>query len=273
MAASNIYDSAKSKWLALEEFKALNRYKDLLVQLIRRNIVTRYKRSTLGILWTMLNPLGTMIILSIVFSRVFEVKGVYPAFIITNIVAWNYFLQTTQFTLNATLWGGDLFNRIYMPRTTYVISTNGASLVNLFFALVPLALIFLVTKTTVHMPILLFPFAIFLLALFTLGFSLLLSTAVIFFPDIAELFPVILQGWFYITPIIYPETVLQDLVGGWILKLNPLYHILKVFQMTLYSGLYPSVSQWLSALFVSLFTFILGWLVITNYSKTFHYYS
>jgi len=270
---SKIYDSAKTPWLALDEIQGLIRYKDLIFQLIRRNIVTRYKRSTLGILWTMLNPLGTMIILSIVFSRVFEIRGVYPAFIITNIVAWNYFQQTTQFSLTATLWGGDLFNRIYMPRTSFVIAMNGAGLVNLLFALVPLALIFLITHISIDLPILLFPLAIILLAIFTLGFSLLLSTLVIFFPDVAELYPVVLQGWFYISPIIFPETVLEDLLGGWILKLNPLYHILKVFQMTLYDGLFPSISQWMSAVFVSLFVFILGWLVITNSSRSFHYYN
>ena len=88
---NNIFDSAKRKNPAIEEIKDLVRYRDLIVQLIRRDIVARYKRSALGILWTMLNPLGTMIILSIVFSQLFEMGGTYPAFIITNLVAWNFF--------------------------------------------------------------------------------------------------------------------------------------------------------------------------------------
>ena len=272
MAASNIYDSAKSPWMAFEELVGLLKYKDLIFQLIRRNIVTRYKRSSLGILWTMLNPLGTMIILSVVFSRLFDIRGGYPAFIITNLVAWNFFMQTSQFSLNATMFGSDLFNRIYLPRTSFVISMNGAGLVNLLFSLVPLALIFLVTHIPLNTSVILFPFSILLIAFFTLGVSLLLSTLVVYFPDIAELYPVVLQGWFYLTPIIYPDTVLMDFAGGWILKLNPLYHVFKVFQMTLYDGLYPSVTQWSTALFISLFTLILGWLVYTGNARSFQYY-
>jgi ABC-2 type transport system permease protein len=114
-----IYDSSKRKNAALEEIRALFHFRDLLAQLVRRDIVTRYKRSVLGILWTMLNPLGTMIILSIVFSQMFNMRGAYPAYIMTNIVAWNFFAQTTQFSLNATLWGSSLFNKIYLPRTSF----------------------------------------------------------------------------------------------------------------------------------------------------------
>ena len=90
-----IYDSDKTPGPAIEELRDVIKHGDLLAQLVRRDIVTRYKRSVLGVLWTMLNPLGTMVILSIVFSTLFDMRGVYPAFIITNLVAWNFFSQTT----------------------------------------------------------------------------------------------------------------------------------------------------------------------------------
>ncbi|MFC2064825.1 ABC transporter permease [Chloroflexota bacterium] len=273
MQKTDIYDSSKTKGVAIEELKGILNFKDLLVQLIRRNIITRYKRSTLGIFWTMLNPLGTMIILSIVFSRVFDFKGFYPAFIITNLVTWNFFSQTTQFSLNTTLWGSDLFQRIYMPRTLFVISMNGAGIVNLILALVPLAIIYLATNVPLSSSLILFPFAVLLIAFFTLGVSLLISAMVIFFPDVAELYPVLLQAMFYISPIIFPDTVLQDFVGGWVLKLNPFYYILKVIQMTLFEGLYPSLAQWLTALAVSLFSLVLGWIVFTANVKNFQYYT
>ena len=271
MPNSNIYDSARSMGTAIEELRGLIKYKDLIAQLIRKDIVTRYKRSTLGILWTMLNPLGTMIILSVVFSRVFDIKGVYPAFVITNLVAWTFFSQITQFSLNATLWGSGLYNQIYMPRTSFVISTNGAGLVNLLFSLVPLTLIFLVTRVPLSNSLYLFPFAIILMVIFTLGMSLIISTAGVFFPDIGELYPVILQGWFYISPIIFPEKILSDFVGGWLLKANPFYHVLKVFQMTLFDGLFPSVTQWLNAGITSVVTIIVGWLIFTRFARLFHY--
>lgn len=269
----NIYDSSRSKNAALDEIRALIRYRDLVLQLVRRDIITRYKRSILGILWTMLNPLGTMIILSIVFSQIFGLKGTYPAYIITNLIAWNFFSQSTQFSVNATLWGSSLFNRIYLPRTSFVVSTSGTGLVNLIFALVPLALIFLVTRVPVHLTVLLLPAAILLLAIFALGVSLLLSTLTVFFPDVNEAYPVLLTGWMYLTPIIYPEGLLSSTsVGLWILRLNPLYQVLRLFRMLLYDGLFPSAQEWLIASLIALLTLTLGWYLFTTKSRLFGYY-
>lgn len=190
----NVYDSDKVKWVALEELKAVFRYKDLLGQLIRRDIVARYKRSTLGVLWTMLNPLGTMIILTIVFSRLFNMRGVYPAYIITGLVTWTFFSQSTSFALNTTLRGSDLYDKIYLPQTAFVISVIGGGVINFGISLVPLTIIYLATKVQLTTSVFLLPFVLLLLTMFTLGFSLLVSTGVVFFPDVAEFFPVVLQA-------------------------------------------------------------------------------
>jgi ABC-2 type transport system permease protein len=261
-----IYDSSKRKNPALEEIRALFRFRDLLAQLVRRDIITRYKRSVLGILWTMLNPLGTMIILSIVFSQMFDLKGAYPAYIISNLVAWNFFAQTTQFSLNATLWGSSLFNRIYLPRTSFVVSTTGTGLVNLLFALVPLILIFWVTKVPIRISILFLPAAILLLAAFALGISLFFSTLTVFFPDLNEFYPVLLTAWMYLTPIIYPETLLANS------SINPLYRVLKLFRMILFDGVIPSGHEWLIGTIVAVLTLFLGWFFFTSKSKVFGYY-
>jgi ABC-2 type transport system permease protein len=269
----NIYDSARNKNPAIEEFRALIRYRDLLVQLVRRDIVTRYKRSVLGILWTMLNPLGTMIILSIVFSQMFNAQGSYPAYVITNLVAWNFFAQSTQFSLNATLWGSNLFQKIYLPRTSFVVSTAGTGIVNLVLALVPLTLIFLVTMVPIHSSVLLLPFAILLLSAFALGISLLLSTLVVFFPDVNEFYPVLLTAWMYLTPIIYPESLLaNNRFGYWIMSLNPLYRETKLFRMILFDGVIPDAHEWLIGVLVAVVTLALGWYFFTNKSKSFGYY-
>jgi ABC-type polysaccharide/polyol phosphate export permease len=269
----NIYDSARNRNPAIEEFRALIRYRDLLVQLVRRDIVTRYKRSVLGILWTMLNPLGTMIILSIVFSQMFNTQVSYPAFVITNLIAWNFFAQSTQFSLNATLWGSSLFQRIYLPRTSFVVSTAGTGVVNLVLALVPLTLVFLFTGVMIHISVLLLPFALLLMAIFALGISLLLSTLVVFFPDVNEFYPVVLTAWMYLTPIMYPESLLaNNRFGYWILSLNPLYRELKLFRMVLFDGVIPDVHEWLIGIIIALVTLALGWYFFTNKSKSFGYY-
>lgn len=267
-----IYDSANSPGPAVEEIKAVLRNKDLMAQLIKRDLVTRYKRSVLGVFWSMLNPLGTMIILSLVFSRMFDMRGVYPAYILTNYVAWNFFSQATSFSLNTTLWGSDLFHKIYIPRTSFILSTVGTGMINLLFALVPLFLILLITGVNIHLTILFLPLAIIILAAFALGFSLLLSTLVVFFPDVNEFYPVLLTAWMYLTPIIYPETMISDVLNGWLLRLNPLYHLIKIFRLVAFEGVVPSGLEWLTAVIIAVMTLIAGWVVFTSSNKRFGYY-
>jgi len=267
-----IYDSANSPGPAVEEIKAVLRNKDLMAQLIKRDLVTRYKRSVLGVFWSMLNPLGTMIILSLVFSRMFDMRGVYPAYILTNYVAWNFFSQATSFSLNTTLWGSDLFHKIYIPRTSFILSTVGTGMINLLFALVPLFLILLITGVNIHLTILFLPLAILILAAFALGFSLLLSTLVVFFPDVNEFYPVLLTAWMYLTPIIYPETMISDVLNGWLLRLNPLYHLIKIFRLVAFEGVVPSGMEWLTAVIIAVMTLVAGWVVFTSSNKRFGYY-
>ena len=269
---TQIYDSAKSENPALEEIKDVLKYKDLIIQLIRRDIISRYKRSFLGILWTMLNPLGTMIVMSIVFSRLFAMRGAYPAFIITNLIAWNFFAQTTAATLANMIWGSDLFQRIYLPRTALVLSTIGTGIINILFSLVPLAIIYLFTKTPIQETVLLLPIAILFLAAFALGFSLILSAFVVFFPDVSEMYPIILTAWMYLTPIIYPEEMIADVLSGWLLRLNPLYHLIGFFRMIIFDGVYPTMQEFTVALVFSFGTLIIGWVFFTRQAKKFAYY-
>jgi ABC-type polysaccharide/polyol phosphate export permease len=267
-----IYDSSKHRNLAIEELRSIFRYRDLIFQLIRRDILARYKRSILGILWTMLNPLGTMLILSIVFSHLFNMRGTYPAYIITNLIAWNFFAQTTSASLNAMLWGSSLFQRIYLPRTSFVVSTIGTGLVNTLLALVPLIFIYLITKVPIPATILLLPVSMFLLAAFSLGIGLILSTFVVFFPDIAEMYPILLTAWMYLTPIIYPEGILANVIGGWLLRLNPLYPVLKVFRLVIYDGKVPTLAEWGGAAGIALGTLMIGWIFFTQKSNSFAYH-
>src|SRR5436190_9088144 len=102
-----VYDSARQSLPSITEFKELWRYRDLLTQLIARNIKTRYKRSVLGILWTMLNPLLMMLVLTFVFSEVFRFKiEHYAAYALAGLLLWNFFAQTTTGAMSELIWGG-----------------------------------------------------------------------------------------------------------------------------------------------------------------------
>src|SRR5512136_2624329 len=130
MQPTSIYDSAQLIPHALQELKEVLNYRHLLFQLVRRDILTRYRRSFLGVAWTMLNPLGIMLVLSFVFSHLFvgQTRG-YPAYILCNLMAWNFFSQSTMLAMSSLVWGGGLLQRIYIPRASFGISAIASGVV------------------------------------------------------------------------------------------------------------------------------------------------
>ena len=267
-----IYDSSKRGYPAWEELRGVLRYKDLIFQLIRRDLVSRYKRSVLGVAWTMLNPLGTMLILTIVFSRVFGRVESYPVFVLTGLIVWNFFSQTTRHCMDSTLWGSGLFKKIYLPRTSFIISSIGTGIVNFFISLVPLLIIMLFTGVPVQLSAIMLPVILLLLSFFSLGVGLLLSAYSVFFPDIAEMYTILLMAWMYLSPVIVPEDTLAGIMNGLVLKINPLYYLIKLFRLSLYEGIFPPISLLLTTAGISIGMFIIGWLVFTKKSDEFAYY-
>jgi ABC-type polysaccharide/polyol phosphate export permease len=266
------YDSSKRIHPALEELRGIFQYKDLILQLVRRDIVARYKRSTLGIAWTMLQPLGMMIILSVVFSNLFQSVRGYPSYILSGLLAWTFFAQTTTAAIHQIVWGAALFHRIYLPRTSFPISAIGTGVVNLTLGLVPLTLILLVTGIPLTWNILFVPISIFLLAAFALGVGLILSTLAIYFPDVVEMYQVMILGWMYLTPVIYPEEILPEPLRFWLTNLNPMYHLIKIFRLPIYGGELPTLETLLIGTAIALFTLLAGWLIFSKKSDEFAYY-
>lgn len=268
---NQIYDSSKHNFRPLLEIKEAWQYRDLVFFLVRRDITARYKRSVLGIAWTMLNPLGMMIVLSIVFSQVFRVAMEnYPAYVLSGIIVWTFFSQTSANSISVMVWGGDLFQRIYIPRSIFAISTVFTGLVNLVLSLVPLILVMLVTKVPISLTILLVPISMLLVAMFSLGIGLLLSTIGIYFADIVEMYAIVLTAWMYLTPIIYPLSILPEWVQSW-LQLNPMVHLVEIFRSFVFYGKIPAIEVWLIGFGLSLVTFLIGWFAFTEKSDEFAY--
>lgn len=266
-----IYDSSAKTPAALEEARQAWRYRDLIVFLVRRDITARYKRSVLGVAWTMLNPLGMMIILSIVFSQVFRVAMVnYPGFVLSGLIAWNFFAQASTAAINSLVWGGDLFTRIYVPRSVFAISAIGTGLINLVLSMVPLLVVMAVMGVPPHPTLLLAPLPMLFLALFTLGIGLLISTIGIYFIDVVEMYAILLMAWMYLTPIIYPLDILPETVRFWV-RLNPMVHLVDSFRMLVFYGTLPSPATWLVSGGLALGTFLLGWLFFTGKADEFAY--
>ena len=259
-----VYDSAQVSSPFWGELVEAWRYRDLIVQLVRRDVITRYKRSVLGVAWTMLNPLGMMVVLTVAFSQVFHMVRAYPAYLLIGLLVWNFFAQTTVATMRHLMWGADLLHRIYVPKTTFALSAVGTGLVNFVLALGPLVVILLALGLPLRPPVVCLPAALCLLTAFTLGVGLLLSTLAVFFPDVADMYEIALLAWMYLTPIIYPEEVIPATYRFWVLNLNPMYHLLKLFRQPLYYGLWPTPERWATATVIALTALLIGWWAFTR---------
>ena len=270
-AGAEVYDSRSRGPVALEELRGLIKYRDLIYQLVRRDVVSRYKRSALGIAWTMLNPLGMMVVLSIVFSQLFHNVEGYPAYVLSGLVAWNFFSQTTAAAMNQMVWGSTLLHRIYLPRTAFVVSAIGTGLVNLILALVPLFLIVAIVGLPVRLSVVFLPVSILFLAAFSLGVSLLFSAWAIYFPDVAEMYQIVLIAWLYLTPIIYPEQVIPEAYRYWFFHLNPMYYLVENFRLPVYEGVFPPLDVLLGGALIAFSTLAVGWIVFSSRADEFTY--
>jgi ABC-2 type transport system permease protein len=247
------------------------RYRDLLTQLIERNIKVRYKRSVLGVAWTLLNPLLMMSILTLVFFNVFRVSlEHYPVYVLSALILWNFFAQTTTIAMNELVWGGDLFHRIYVPRTAFTLSAVGTGMVNLLLGLAPLTLIMVTTGVSLRPALVVLPIAILLTAMFTLGVSLFLSMLAVYFTDVLDISQIVLTAWMYLTPIIYPKEIVP-MQFQWLFNLNPMYHLLELFRTPIYAGVLPSLETLAAAGTSAVSALLVGWWLFARKADEFAY--
>lgn len=265
------YDSRNRGNFIFEETRNLFKYRELIMQLVRRDLVSRYKRSFLGVAWTMLNPLGTMLILTLVFSHLFKSVSSYPVFILSGLIGWNFFSQATTAALSQNVWGGSLLHKVYMPRTVFTVSAIGTGVVNLLLSLVPLLIIMLILGQPFHISILFLPVSILLLTIFTLGIGLLVSTLALYFPDVVDMYHIGLTAWMYLTPIIYPAEIIPEVYRRWILVFNPMYYLVEMIRQPIYDGHIPSVNMLAISIGVSFIALIIGWLVFNWKANEFTY--
>jgi ABC-type polysaccharide/polyol phosphate export permease len=268
-----LYDSRRRGHPAIEELREAFNYRTLILQLVRRDVLTRYKRSVLGVAWTLINPLGTMLVLTVAFSQVFRFGDVnsYPAYVLSGLLAWTFFQQSTTAAMVNLVWGGDLLNRIYVPRASFALAALGTALVNMVLSIIPLLLVVLITGLPLRPALVFLPVSILILACFSLGLGLLISTVAVYFPDVAEMYQIALTAWMYLTPVIYPEEILPDTFRFWITHLNPMYHLVRLFRLPVFYGRFPTLAELLPALGVSLAILLLGWWVFSRKSDEFAY--
>jgi ABC-type polysaccharide/polyol phosphate export permease len=248
---------------------APGRYFDLLHNLVSRAIKQRYKRSVLGFAWTMLNPLLTMVILTVVFSAVFgAIVPNYPLFVIIGLLAWNLFSLGSTQGLASVVDSGALIRKVAVPKEMFPLAAVGANLVNFLFSLIPLLFVILVMRVHLTWAVLWVPVGVFLIGLFTLGVALALTTLNVFFRDVRYFYEAALLAWFYGTPIFYPIEVLSPRARA-ILQWNPLYVLVDVFRTPIYAGTAPAPAIIATATVEAAGMALIGWLIFRRYQARF----
>lgn len=265
------YDSAARRLSPLADFLELLRYRDLLGMMVANMIKTRYKRSALGVVWTLINPLLNMAVLTIAFSSLFHVSlERYPVYVLSGLIVWNFFVQTTVQAMNSLVWGGSLLKRVYIPRTIFSVSSIGNGLVNLLLSLIPLVVIMLVLGHPLYATWWLMPFALLLLAAFSLGVALFLSAVAVFFTDVVDMYQVLIQAGFFLTPIMYPKDILPANLA-WFLNLNPMHNLLEMFRAPIYLGAVPGPNTILAAVACAVVALVVGWWTFARKADEFAY--
>jgi ABC-2 type transport system permease protein len=197
----------------------------LLGQLVRTDFKLRYQGSVVGYLWSLLRPLFMFLILYMVFTTVFPLgKGVphFPVYLFTGMIPWNFFTEMTQQSLGSIVGRGDLIRKISIPRWLIVISTSLNALINLGLNLVVLAIFMIFNHVSLMATVVWFPLLIAEVYILALGLSFFLSATFVKFRDILYIWEVVVQAGFYLTPILYPLTRIDNELYRKLIFMNPM---------------------------------------------------
>ena len=244
----------------IESAKRLVKYSWLLQVLVERDLKIRYRRSFLGYLWSVLNPLMMMVILTIVFSNMFRFDiPQYPVYLLAGQLIFGFFAESTSMAMSSILGGAALIKKVYLPKYIFPLSRVLSSFTSMLLSMIALFIVIMATDVTFSATLVLLPWILCLVLGFCIGVGLLLSVLVVFFRDVQYLYSIFLTAFNYLTPIFYPETLLPDWLRE-LLVFNPLYNYIKFFRKIAVYGEWPSLPEHLTCI-----AFTIGMLIVGLY--------
>ena len=245
------------KWL--ERLKNFIRYKDLLKHLVMRDIKLKYRRSILGYFWSVLDPLFSMIVMTIVFSTMFQ-RNIenFPLYLFCGQLLFNFMKNSTNQALHSINAGGALIKKTYVPKYIFTFSKIVSASVDLLFNTIALLIIMIVTGAKFSIYALFFPFIVLQVFVFCFGLGLFLAQANVFFKDVEHIYRVVLTMWLYLTPMFYPMEALPDNVRWGIEHFNPMYYYIKQFRDIIYIGTAPQIEYSIAGCIAALVVLCFG---------------
>jgi len=223
------------------QFHTFNRFKYYLRLLVKRDFITKYRKSILGVLWSLLNPLLTMLVMTLVFQYFFrfEIEN-FPVYLLSGMTIYTFFSESTTLAMTSVIASEGVIKKIYVPKYIFPLSRVISSLVNLLFSMGAFVLVFIFTGVQFHWTILLIPIPIIYTFIFSLGIAMLMSSLAVFFRDLTYIYGVLTLLLMYLTPIFWPVSMLSPRMAP-IIGLNPLFQFVNYFRSLALWGTIPDL--------------------------------
>jgi ABC-2 type transport system permease protein len=255
----------RSWWVTVMRFKDLKKYSYLLKNLVKKDFTTRYRRSALGILWSVLNPLLMMMVISAVFSNIFRVQiENFAVYYLTGALVFNFMSEATSGALMSVLGSAGLIKKVYIPKYIFPLEKCLFALVNALFSFIAVLILMPILGVPLRPTALLFWVPLVYTLVFSVGFGMILAAVNVYFRDVGHLYSVWVTAWMYLTPILYPVDILPNAVQGFV-NINPMYYYVDFFRQVM---MYETVPDLQTNLICVSYSFVFLFLGLLVFKKT-----
>ncbi|MBQ6026173.1 MAG: ABC transporter permease [Lachnospiraceae bacterium] len=262
---SEVASNSKDYFFSEQNPKGYKQYWFVIHELTSRELKRKYARSYLGVVWSILSPLLSMVVISFIFSYMFR-RSIenFPVYYLIGLTIWTLFKTATDHSMTALVDNKQLLLRAKLPKYTFILSRINTAFVNFLYSVITMLIIMFCFRIEITWRILLFIPVIFLLLLFSLGIGLILSIIYVFFADIKYLYEILLTLWMYLSAIFYPTTALPDYAQS-VIYYNPIFLAIDISRSVLQYGQIPPIYEWIRLIICALISFICGILVFKKF--------
>lgn len=247
----------------------LKNYREFLKSNVKKDIRGKYKGSFLGVLWSFINPLLSVLVYAIVFPYIMRIKVEnYLIYLITGIIPWTFFTSSINMGMISILSNADIIKKVYFPRIILPISTITSCLVNFLISCIIILIFCIGSGLGISIHLLWLPFIAIIQYVMLLGFTFILSAIEMYMRDIEHIVSFILSMAFYVTPILYTPDIFPDNLA-WVLKLNPMAYLVNAYRSVFFYQKMPDMMGILIVGIFSIVIFFIGYLIFEKLQKGF----
>lgn len=247
------------EFLAAKSGEEYRQYLFAVKQLVSREVKRKYARSYLGIVWSVLNPLMSMAVLSMIFSTIFK-RSIenFPIYYLTGSILWHLFSEATNSAMTALVDNKTLLMKVKLSKQTFVIARMLTALTNFGYTCVAYVFMLIIFRVSISPYILLFPLVVVCIMLFSAGIGFMLSVFYVFFADVKYLYSVLLTLWMYMSAVFYPVDRLSETMQ-WVIRKNPVYNYIEFARDIVLYGTMPEPVLWLKIIGWGIVSFAIGY--------------